>query len=231
MKLEILQEDNHIIVLRKPAKVPVQSSRIGSMDMVSMIKNYLFLKSPDNGEPYLGTIHRLDQPVEGLIIFAKTPFAAKELSKQIQMNVMDKYYLAVVCNDDRKGSDHSRKEVFLEDYLLKDGRNNTSIVVNKGTPNSKLAKLNFKILAKEGQETLVEVELLTGRHHQIRVQMANAGMPLWGDTKYNKEFSINEGWTQIGLCSYKLRILHPKSKKVMEFAIKPEGEIFKKFVN
>lgn len=230
MNLEILQEDNHIIVLRKPAKVPVQSSRTGAMDMVSMLKNYLFDKSPDNGEPYLGIIHRLDQPVEGIIVFAKTPFAAKELSKQIQTGVMDKYYLAVVCSNNGKDTGRAIGEGFLEDYLLKDGRNNTSKIVHKGTPNSKLAKLNYKFLAKEERISLVEVELLTGRHHQIRVQMANAGMPLWGDTKYNKEFSNNERWTQIGLCSYKLRIIHPKSKRVMEFEIMPEGKIFKRFV-
>lgn len=236
MNLEILQEDNHIIVLRKPAKIPVQSSRIGVKDMVSMLKNYLFEKNPDQGEPYLGVIHRLDQPVEGILVFAKTPFAAKELSRQLQAGSMDKYYLAVICNDHEEELEGKIvkgkiKEGYLEDYLLKDGRNNISKVVPKGTPNSKLAKLSYKVLVREEKKSLVEIELLTGRHHQIRVQMANAGMPLWGDTKYNAAFSHNAKWTQIGLCSYKLRITHPKSKKVMEFSVKPNGEIFKKFGN
>jgi len=222
--LEILYEDNHIIVLKKPAKIPVQTSRIGISDMVSILKNYLFHKNPDKGEPYLGVVHRLDQPVEGVMIFAKSPFAAKELSKQIQQQEVDKNYLAVVYNND-----NMKKEDYLENYLLKEKQGNHSRVVSETMVGGKRACLNYKTLQVKNELSLLEVELLTGRHHQIRVQLSHAKIPIWGDSKYNQSYKEEQNWTQIGLCAYKIQIVHPKSKKNMKFQIEPQGEIFKKF--
>jgi len=224
MDLDILHEDNHIIVLKKSAKIPVQSSRTGQVDMVSILKNYLFQQNPDKGEPYLGIVHRLDQPVEGVMVFAKTPFAAKELSGQIKQGEVDKHYLAVVYNNQNQ-----KKADTLENYLLKEKQGNYSRVAAETVAGSKRACLNYKTLQENEELSLLEVELLTGRHHQIRVQLSHARLPIWGDTKYNQSHKEEQKWTQIGLCSYKIQIVHPKSKKVMKFQIEPQGEIFKKF--
>jgi 23S rRNA pseudouridine1911/1915/1917 synthase len=178
---------------------------------------------------YVAVIHRLDQPVEGLLVFAKTLQAAKELNKGLQGEGFGKFYKAVLW-----GHPQSSKDT-LTDYLVKDGRTNTSSVVEKGVKDAKRSELRYRVLeTKEVPEnlplagetvTLVEVELLTGRHHQIRVQMANAGLPLYGDTKYNPKFQETCGYVQTALCAYKLSFVHPKTKKVMEFCITPDNSV------
>ena len=199
----ILYEDQHIIVCRKEAGVAVQTARMSQMDMESALKNYLAVK--DSGKmPYLAVIHRLDQPVRGVLVFAKTPFAAKELSRQVTDHTIGKYYLAEVEGVIPADSGT------LEDFLLKDGRTNTSKVVDAKTKDAKKAVLHYK---KRDDHT-IEIELVTGRHHQIRVQCAHAGMPLKGDTKYNPGAKIGE---QLGLCAYHLVLKHPKTGKCMEF--------------
>lgn len=229
----ILYEDNHILVCRKEAGIAVQTARIGQMDLESMLKNYLaenlneknqvrLQKSGDTGKkgisagksdknrsgfiqpPYLAVIHRLDQPVRGVLVFAKTPFAAKELNKQITNHTMGKYYLAEVEGVIRKETDT------LTDYLLKDAKTNTSRVVPKGTVGAKEAVLHYK----KKDDTHVEIELVTGRHHQIRVQLSHAGMPLVGDGKYNPNGKKAD---QLGLCAYRLSFRHPKTGKEMTF--------------
>lgn len=223
MKLNILFEDSHILVCEKPSGVPSQSSRTGTPDMESLLKNYLFEKDPGKGEPYLAMIHRLDQPVQGVMVFGKTPFAAKELSRQVNDGTMKKFYIAVTCG--KMPSD----EGVLTDYLIKNGRENTSSVASKNAPGAKKAELRYKVLERhEEGVNLVEIELITGRHHQIRVQMANAGTPLWGDTKYNKEFAAKEGWSQISLCAFRLTFRHPKTKASMTFSTQPEGPGFER---
>ena len=221
MGLNIFFEDEQILVVKKDAKIPVQAGRLRIMDLQGLIKNELYRRNPKGGEPYLGLIHRLDQPVEGVMVFAKTPSAAGELSKQVTDGRMKKHYLALLCG---KPSESSGK---LVDYLVKDGRTNTSIVVKAGTKEAKRAELNYRVLKVEEETTLVEVELITGRHHQIRVQMANAGWPLFGDTKYNPAFQNAEGYVQTALCAYKLSFVHPKTKKVMEFCIEPDNSMLK----
>ena len=153
------------------------------------------------------------------MVFAKTPAVAAELSRQVTDGRMKKHYLALLCG---KPSQNSGT---LVDYLLKDGRTNTSSVVKKGVKDAKRSELNYKVLKSGETTTLVEVELLTGRHHQIRVQMANAGWPLYGDTKYNPKFQDTTEYVQTALCAYKLSFVHPKSKKVMEFCIKPDNSL------
>ena len=221
MGLNIIFEDEHVLVIKKDAGIPVQAGKMRIMDLQGLVKNELYRRNPKAGEPYRGIVHRLDQPVEGVMVFAKTPLAAGSLSDQVTDGRMKKHYLALVCGKP------SADEGTLVDYLLKDGRTNTSSVVEKGVKDAKRSELRYRVLETREEEgeifTLVEVELLTGRHHQIRVQMANAGLPLYGDTKYNPKFHETTEYVQTALCAYKLSFVHPKTKKVMEFCITPDN--------
>ncbi len=221
MGFNIIFEDEQILVVKKDAGIPVQAGRMRIMDLQGLIKRKLYQRNKDGGEPYLGVVHRLDQPVEGVMVFAKTPFAAADLSRQVTDGRMKKYYLALLCGKPSEGFGT------LVDYLLKDGRTNTSSAVKKGVKDAKRAELHYRVLKYEETTTLVEVELLTGRHHQIRVQMANAGWPLYGDTKYNPRFQENPEYIQTALCAYKLSFVHPTTKKRMEFCITPDNSMLK----
>ena len=221
MGLNIIFEDEHLLVVKKDAGIPVQAGKLRIMDLQGLIKNELYKRNRKGGEPYLGLIHRLDQPVEGVMVFAKTPFAAANLSEQVTDGRMKKHYLALLCGKPSKDSGK------LVDYLLKDGRTNTSSVVKEYSKDAKRSELNYRVLRRDEDRTLVEVELITGRHHQIRVQMANAGWPLYGDTKYNPAFAETKEQVQTALCAYKLSFVHPKTKKVMEFRIEPDNSLLK----
>lgn len=218
----IIYEDPHIIVCRKPAGVPTQSARISTPDMASMLKNYL-------SGGYLAVIHRLDQPVEGLLVFAKTPGAARELNRQLTSSCFGKYYRAIVSGIPEPS------EVTLEDYMVKDARSNTSRICTKNTPGAKAARLHYKV-EKIFRDTspvtsLVAIHLDTGRHHQIRVQMAHIGCPLVGDRKYGTAYSspadpgkdtppVNGGNTgPLRLCAYRLEFRHPANRKLMTFSL------------
>lgn len=222
----ILYEDRAIIVCQKPAGLAVQNAGIGKMDMESALKNYLAEKNTE-GIPYLGIISRLDQPVEGVLVFAKTSRAAAGLSRQMKKNEIEKVYLAV---SDRMPPE---KKGQLEDYLKKDGRNNSSVVAEPGTKGAKKAKLFYRVVStlpdsrtETGMRCLLRIRLETGRHHQIRVQMAHAGMPLVGDRKYYPE---DKSGLSLGLCSSVLRFIHPESGKKMEFQAEPKGNAFEGF--
>lgn len=206
---QILYEDDEILVCKKEAGIAVQTARTSQMDMENALKNYLSAKAGRDKRIYLAVIHRLDQPVRGVLVFAKTPFAAKELNKQITNHTMGKYYLAEV---DGK---IPRDEDTLEDFLLKNAAGNTSKVVQEGTVGAKKAVLHYR----KKEESLVEVELVTGRHHQIRVQLAAHGMPIRGDGKYN---SKKETAVSLKLCAYRLILTHPRTNKQMEFLWKDE---------
>ena len=220
MNLQILHEDEHIIVCYKPAGIPTQTKKLGEQDMVSLLKNYL-----KGG--YVAVIHRLDQPVEGLLVFAKTPFAAKELNKGLQGAGFGKHYKAVLWGVP------NQKKATLEDYLVKDGHTNTSRVCEPSEQDAKKAVLLYEVITtgKEDDKdiSLVKVKLDTGRHHQIRVQMANMGCPIWGDAKYNTVAVRDRRYRQIALCAYRLEFVHPRTKKQMEFEIEPKGEGFSCF--
>lgn len=221
MNLRVLFEDEHIIVCYKPSGVPTQTAKVGAVDMVSLMKNYLYKNQKEKKEPYVGVIHRLDQPVEGILVFAKTPFAAKEMSKELQKRFsFGKYYKAVLC-----GVPHEKSGV-LEDYLVKDGRTNTSRVVSKSEKDARKAVLSYEVLEEYAGNALVRIKLDTGRHHQIRVQMANMGCPILGDTKYGAKEGPADMRGQIALCAYRLEFVHPRTKKKMEYEVEPEGKLF-----
>ena len=218
---EILFEDNDILICRKPAGVATQTKRLGQQDMESLLKNY---RAKKGEPPYIGVVHRLDQPVEGVMVFAKNQKATAHLSKQVQDRVIGKYYYAVAKNKS------SADEGILEDYLLTDKKTNFTQVIDKRSvadlpKAAKHAKLEYKVVEMKEEKILFVIKLHTGRQHQIRVQMANAGCPLVGDSKYGDE----DDKEQLALCSYKLEFEHPAKKIPMKFEIQPLGKVFVEF--
>lgn len=213
-KLKILYEDNHIIVVEKPPNVPSQADKTTDEDMLTIIKSYIKEKYNKPGNVYLGLVHRLDRPVGGVMVFAKTSKAASRLSEQVRNKTFKKEYLAIVDGklDTKSGT--------LEDYLVKNERNNLSKVTNKETKNAKYAKLDYEVLKynKEINLSVLRILLHTGRHHQIRVQLANMGHSICGDQKYGTR---GRG-KQISLWAYKLTIEHPTTKESMTFIDVPE---------
>ena len=213
-KLKILYEDNHIIVVEKKPNIPSQSDKTGDIDMLTLVKNYIKEKYNKPGNVYIGLVHRLDRPVGGIMIFARTSKSASRLSNQVREKIFKKKYLAVVDGKFEKN------QGTLEDYLYKDERHNMSKVVKKEKKNAKLAKLDYKVLKYNPVKdlSLVEVNLHTGRHHQIRVQLSNFGHSIFGDQKYGTR---GKG-KQIALWAYELTIVHPVTKEEMIFKDYPE---------
>ena len=212
--LKILYEDNHIIVVQKPPNIPSQADKTEDEDMLTIIKKYLKEKYNKPGNVYLGLIHRLDRPVGGVMVFAKTSKAAARLSEQVREKVFRKEYIAIV---DGK---FEEKQGTLENYLLKNERNNLSKVVNEETKNAKYAKLDYEVIwyNDEINMSVVKVLLHTGRHHQIRVQLANINHSISGDQKYGTR---GRG-KQIALWAYRLTIYHPITKEQLTFTDIPE---------
>lgn len=210
----ILYEDKYILVCQKAAGFPVQSKRLGTLDMECALRNYLAKKGQ---EPYVAVVHRLDQPVQGVLVFAKDRKSAAGLSAQIQQGKFEKTYLAYT-----QGHTDKKEEVLVH-QLEKDGRTNTSKVVLKKTQNSKRAELSYKVLKETEDGSLLEISLKTGRHHQIRVQLAYAGLPIFGDAKYNPKCTKEDAQQGISLCAYKLSFLHPVERRKMEFKVMPVG--------
>lgn len=212
--LKILFEDNHIIVVEKTPNIPSQSDKTGDIDMLTLVKQYIKEKYNKPGNVYLGLVHRLDRPVGGIMIFAKTSKAASRLSDEVREKVFKKKYLAVVDGkiEKTKGS--------LENYLYKDERNNMSKVVNKDKENAKLAKLDYEVLFYDEVKnlSLLKINLHTGRHHQIRVQLSNFGHSIFGDQKYGTRGTGK----QIALWAYELTIMHPITKEEKTFIDLPE---------
>ncbi|MEG1505215.1 MAG: RluA family pseudouridine synthase [Lachnospiraceae bacterium] len=224
MKFTILYEDTHLIVCIKPAGIATQSARLTAADMVSLLKNHLHQQDSTKGEPYLAVIHRLDQPVEGILVFAKTPFAAKELSRQLQQDGFGKHYLALLQQAPKQS------EGTLTDYMVKDGKTNTSRICTKDTMGAKKAILEYHILPRDDSFSgirdfspdfpLAKIRLETGRHHQIRVQMSHLGCPLVGDQKYNPDYDPLDSRIlpgRLALFAYRLEFTHPKTGQKMEF--------------
>lgn len=216
--LDIKYEDSDIIVCVKPAGVATQTKRMGQQDMESLLRNYRASKGEDT---YIGVVHRLDQPVEGIMVFAKNKKASAELNRQIAKHGADKYYMAVCSNTEHPFKENDEGE--LVDYLLRDGRTNSSSVVDSSTKDAKKAELKYRVIKADKERAIVQVKLGTGRHHQIRVQFANAGHPLIGDQKYGKGVR----GMNVALCSCRIGFEHPSTKKKMEFEIEPTNEQFR----
>ena len=207
-EIEILYEDNHVIVVFKPCNILSQADNTGDIDMLTMIKDYLKVKYNKPGNVYLGLIHRLDRPVSGIMVFAKTSKAASRLSDQVRKHEIEKHYVAVI-----NGIIPEKNGEFC-DYLIKEEPGNT-IVTTKD--NGKEAKLFYEVLDEKDNYSLVSIRLITGRHHQIRVQFASRGYPLVGDQRYGKQDN-----KQIALCSYKLAFFHPITKEKLFFERYPD---------
>lgn len=204
--LNVLYEDNHIIVVEKEINIPTCEDSSKDIDLLSIVKLYLKEKYNKPGNVYLGLVHRLDRPVGGIMIFAKTSKAASRLNLQIKNDELKKRYYAVIDGVLKE------KEGKSEDYLLKDTREN----IVKVDKNGKYAMLEYKVLNETQGLSLVEVNLHTGRSHQIRVQFSSRGYPLYGDQKYNKKANCHE---QIALYSHFLSFKHPVTKEIMEFKL------------
>ena len=202
--IDILYEDNHLLVLVKPVNVPMQEDESKDLDLLTMAKMYIKEKYNKPGNVYLGLVHRLDRPVGGICVFAKTSKAASRLSKEIQNHQFKKEYLAVLETDKKISDGH------LEDYLLKDTKTN----MVKVDPRGKLAILDYHLIKQVSSLALVHIYLKTGRSHQIRVQFSSRHMPLYGDQRYNPHAKKGE---QIALWSYRLSFIHPTLNKEMCF--------------
>lgn len=218
----ILYEDAHLIVCAKPAGVATETKKAGQQDMVSLICNY---RHGRGEEAYAGTVHRLDQPVEGILVFGKHSKSTAALSRQLAQGSFSKIYLAVT---EGRMPEQAGK---LQHYLIKDGRTNTSSAVQKSHPGAKKAELYYEVLDTdmrlEPVQNLVKIRLLTGRHHQIRVQTAQIGAPLAGDSKYGRSNADHAGG--LGLCACELGFVHPVTKKEMIFRIAPSQPVFQKY--
>lgn len=210
-KYEILYEDADLFVIFKTSGLAVQSARASVPDLMSMLQNELMERGEKH--PYLGLVNRLDQPVEGIVLVGRNEKAAADLSRQVQdHNRMEKWYQAMVCGQ------LPQREGVLVDYLIKDGRTNMSRVVPEGTKGGKRSELRYEVTEEWEDRSLLKIRLLTGRHHQIRVQLAHAGVPIVGDTKYGKADADGK---RLCLCAFRVTFLHPRTGKPMSFQVEP----------
>lgn len=201
--IKIIYEDNHILVVEKPINIPVQEDSSKDKDLLTMLKQYIKEKYNKPGNVYLGLVHRLDRPVGGVMVFAKTSKAASRLSEQVRTNKLKKIYHAVVLGN-------LQKTGHLEDYLIKDSKTNTTRIDKSG----KLSILDYKLINKVNELSLVEISLKTGRSHQIRVQFSSRNTPLYGDQRYNPQSKVGE---QIALYATSLTLEHPTTKEILTF--------------
>lgn len=203
--MQILYEDNHIIAVSKTCREIVQADKTGDTPLLDMVKAYIKQKYNKPGEVFLGLPHRLDRPTSGVVLFARTSKALVRLNAMFQTHEsIHKTYWAIVANPPRE------PEGYLEHWLLRKEKENKSYVVREGTKDAKLAKLRYRTLAQSDRYTLLEITLLTGRHHQIRCQLAAIGSPIRGDLKYGAPRSNPDGG--ISLHAREIAFVHPVSK-------------------
>lgn len=215
-KLNVLYEDNQIVVVLKPQNVPTMADESKDEDMLSRVKAYIKEKYNKEGEAFVGLVHRLDRPTGGIMVFARNSKSAKRLSEQFQTHSVEKIYYAVV-----NGVVKTKSEK-LTNYLKKDEKENIVKIVPMSETGAKKAELVYNYLEDDGKVSLVEVKILTGRSHQIRLQMANIGHSLVGDVKYGKE----KGRTSnLGLWAGKLSFDHPTTKERMVFVACPDESV------
>ncbi len=221
-ELNIVYEDNHIIVVVKPHNIAVQEDESKDLDMLTIIKNFIKQRDHKAGNVFLGLVHRLDRPTGGVMVFAKTSKAAKRLCEDLKNKKMRKHYLCVINGKPQISQDR------LVTFLKKDEKLNMVKIAPQFEQGSKEAILEYKVLNSIDGLSLVDVDLITGRSHQIRVQMAKQlNMPIYADFKYgDKTHHAN-----LALWAYELSFIHPTTKENMKFRVEPdlEGSIFKIF--
>lgn len=216
MNVPILFEDNHLLFVVKPVNVPVQGDKSNDKDLLNFLKEDIKIRYNKPGNVYLGLVHRLDRPVGGVMVFAKTSKAASRLSDIIRRNTMEKRYLAVVRGKPNKDKD------MLEDYLVKDRKQNIVHVAKPNMKDAKKATLDYEVIGTKQGLSLLSINLHTGRPHQIRVQLSSRGWPLYGDQKYGKD--VNKAGQQIALWSESLAFDHPTKKEEISIQSKPPNE-------
>ena len=220
--MTVVYEDNHIIVVNKTASEIVQADKTGDTPLSEIVKQYLKEKYQKPGNVFLGVTHRLDRPVSGLVIFAKTSKALTRLNEMFRAGEVKKTYWAVVKNAPKES------EGELVHFLVRNEKQNKSYAYDKEVPNSKKAVLDYRLIGRSENYYLLEVDLKTGRHHQIRCQLAKMGCPIKGDLKYGSPRSNPDG--SICLHARRVRFVHPVSKELIELkAPLPEGNLWKGF--
>jgi 23S rRNA pseudouridine1911/1915/1917 synthase len=212
-KLDVVFEDNHIIVVNKPQNILSQSDNTQDEDMLSIVKNHIKQKYNKPGNVFVGLVHRLDRPTGGLMVFARNSKSAKRLSEQIASGQFHKQYLAVVENPLKAQQGH------LEDYIKKDSKTNMVRLCPQSEMGAKKAVLDYKLLDKAQNLSLLSVVIATGRPHQIRVQLSNIKNPLFGDFKYGAKMGKTD---KLALWAHKLEFVHPVSKAIMKFTSLPD---------
>lgn len=236
MEPNIVYQDKTIIVCHKPAGTATETGRLGQQDMVSLLKNY---RAQRGEPPCICVVHRLDQPVEGLLVFAKTQRAAAELSGQVRERGLGKHYCALgqcadgqeiprVCGTEAKAQDGQSgpgSRVYLTDYIIEDKKNNRAEIVPENTPGAKRAELEYRVIGRQGETVCFDISLHTGRRHQIRAQMAHQGFPLIGDSKYGGVRA-----PLLALCAYRLTLRHPEDGRKLDFVIEPHNPAFAPFL-
>ena len=220
--MTVVYEDNHIIVVNKTASEIVQADKTGDTPLSETVKQYLKEKYQKPGNVFLGVTHRLDRPVSGLVIFAKTSKALTRLNEMFRAGEVKKTYWAVVKNAPKES------EGEMVHFLVRNEKQNKSYAYDKEVPNSKKAVLDYRLIGRSENYYLLEVDLKTGRHHQIRCQLAKMGCPIKGDLKYGSPRSNPDG--SICLHARRVRFVHPVSKELIELkAPLPEGNLWKGF--
>lgn len=217
-KIDILYEDNHIIVVIKPPNLLTQGDVTGDDSLLERVKQYIRVKYNKPGEAYVGMVQRLDRPVGGLIVFAKTSKAASRLTQALKNNEVERKYLAIVHG-------RAKQNEQLIHWLIKDGKTNMVSAFDSEKEGSKKAILDYRLLECQDDLSLIEVKLHTGRAHQIRVQLASVGLPIYGDMRYGRQ---EKG--RIALWCYQLGLMHPTKKEFMQWEQKPDFFPFDEFL-
>ena len=218
--MEVVYEDNHLIIVNKKSGEIVQGDKTGDRPLSEIIKDYIKKEYCKPGNVFLGVVHRLDRPVSGLVIFAKTSKALARLNEMFRIGEVHKTYWAITKNCPQQ------LEGELTNWLVRNEKQNKSYAYDKEVPNSKKAILRYKVIGRSDNYALIEVHLMTGRHHQIRCQLAKMGCPIKGDLKYGAQRSNPDG--SISLQAHKVEFIHPVSKKeIIVGAPIPEENLWK----
>jgi 23S rRNA pseudouridine1911/1915/1917 synthase len=211
--MKVIYEDNHIIIVYKESGEIVQGDKTGDLPLCDIVKDYIKKKYNKPGEVFLGVVHRLDRPVSGLVMFARTSKALTRLNKMFQSHDLTKTYWAIVQTDNGGRVMNNGLEIRLENHLWRNEKQNKSFVVKPGTKDAKQAVLSYKVISQSERYSLLEINLETGRHHQIRCQLSAIGCPIKGDLKYGAKRSNPDGG--ISLHARKIEFVHPVSKQLI----------------